>query len=214
MLAFCHSAKLSVCVSHNLCSVSLIYWFLSFYKSSYIESSRLSKPRQRQRRIRAKADHVTDCVFLPAHTTSNERGYTQFVRGLIGSEACRVCFQGGRLLALWRLPLRTLRSRKTLFEEGVLTSIPRSACPLPLKQSGGCARGNHRWIRWREWRRASPYLLPFPLDPAPALWNCKPVPLLFPTGESAQWGGGRGGCRWAFAKLKGAIEWKTVFTFA
>ncbi len=37
-----------------------------------------------------KADHVTYCVFLPVHTTSNEWGHTQFVRCLIGSEACRV----------------------------------------------------------------------------------------------------------------------------
>ncbi len=47
----------------------------------------MSKPRQRQKNIREKADHVTDCVLLPAHTTSNERGYTQFGRGLIGCEA-------------------------------------------------------------------------------------------------------------------------------
>ncbi len=52
-----------VCVSHDLCSVSLIYCCLSCYKSSNIESSRMSKPRQRQRNIRAKADHVIDYVF-------------------------------------------------------------------------------------------------------------------------------------------------------
>ncbi len=55
------SKALCVCVSHYLCSVSLIYC-LSCYKSSNIESSRMSKLRQRQRNIRAKADHVTDCV--------------------------------------------------------------------------------------------------------------------------------------------------------
>ncbi len=33
-------------------------------------------------------------VFLPAHTTSNERGYTQFVPGLTGSEASRVGSRG------------------------------------------------------------------------------------------------------------------------
>ncbi len=58
-------------------------------------NSRMSKLRQRQRNIRVKTEHVTDCVFLPAHTTSNERGYTQFVHGLIGSEACRVASRGG-----------------------------------------------------------------------------------------------------------------------
>ncbi len=76
-----------MCVSHDLCSVSVIYCCLSSYNSSNIESSIMSKLRQRQR---AKANHVTDCVFLPAHTTSNELGYTQFVRGLNGWEVCRV----------------------------------------------------------------------------------------------------------------------------
>ncbi len=94
-LAFSHSAKLCVSVSHDRCSVSLIYYCLSSYISSNIEISRMSKPRQRQMNIRAKAVHVTDCVFLPAHTTSNEQGYTQFVHGLIGSEAYRVCSRGG-----------------------------------------------------------------------------------------------------------------------
>ncbi len=32
-----------------------------------------------QRQIRAKVDHVTDCVFLPAHAISRA-GYTQFLR--------------------------------------------------------------------------------------------------------------------------------------
>ncbi len=63
-LAFCHSAKLCVFVSRDICSVSLIYCCLSSYNSSNMESSSMSKPRQRQRNIRAIADHVTDCVFL------------------------------------------------------------------------------------------------------------------------------------------------------
>ncbi len=104
-----------MCVSHDVCSVSLIQCCLSSYNSSNIESTRMSKPRQRQRNIRTKADHVTDCVFLPAHTTSNERRYTHFVHGLIGSEACRVGSRGGPHCE--SLPLRTLRSWKTLFEE-------------------------------------------------------------------------------------------------
>ncbi len=64
------SKALCVCVSHDVCSVSLIQCCLSSYNSSNIESTHMSKPRQRQRNIRTKADHVTDCVFLPAHTTS------------------------------------------------------------------------------------------------------------------------------------------------
>ncbi len=141
------SKALCVCVSHNLCSVSLIYCFLSCYKSSNIESSCISKPKQRQRSIRAKADHVTDCVFLPAHTTANERGYTQFVRDLIGSEARRVgsrggfhcvCFATGKLSFLVvPAPLppsrsvgRCLRESQMDQMEGMKTGEPLSSfCP-------------------------------------------------------------------------------------
>ncbi len=185
------SKALCVCVSHDLCSVSLIYCFLSCYKSSNIESSCISKPKQRQRSIRVKADHVTDCVFLPAHTTANERGYTQFVRDLIGSEACRVGSRGG--------------FHCVCFATGKLSFLVVPA-PLPPSRSGGCVCGNRRWIRWREWRRASPYLLSVPTDLAPALWDWKPAPRFFPPEKGLDAppvffrGGGRGGCRWAFAK--------------
>ncbi len=47
----------------------------------------MSKPRQRQS-IRAKADQVTECVFLPAHTTQKRRGWLcfsplQYIRPII-----------------------------------------------------------------------------------------------------------------------------------
>ncbi len=63
---------LCVCQSYLLLFVML--------QASNIESSRMSKLRQRQRNIRAKADHVTDCVckkkiyiyiVLPAHTAKS-----------------------------------------------------------------------------------------------------------------------------------------------
>ncbi len=66
-------------------------------------------PKKRQRQsIRAKADHITDCVFLPAHTSSNERAE---------GPHCE-----------W-LPLCTLSSWKALLRSGAFTSIPRSAGP-------------------------------------------------------------------------------------
>ncbi len=64
--------------------------------------------KQVLRQIKAKSDCVIDCVFLPAHAISRA-GYTQSVCGLLGREKCRV---------------GTLRSRKALFEEEALTSVP------------------------------------------------------------------------------------------
>ncbi len=78
--------------------------------------------------------------------------------------------------------------------------------PLPPRWSGRCARENHRWIRWKEWRWASPYLLPFPSDPAPTLWDRKPAPRFFPPEKGLDappvffQGEGQGGRRWAFTK--------------
>ncbi len=130
----------------------------------------MSKTRKRQRNIRAKADHVTDCVFFPTNTSSNKRGYTQFVRGLIGSGFPCICFASGEN-SLWG---GSFHQR----------SLPVPT-PLPPRRSGGCARGNYRWIRWREWRRASPYLLPFPSDPAPASLRseARSEAGFFPSGE-------------------------------
>ncbi len=58
--------------------------------------------------------------------------------------------------------------------------------PLLPRLSGGCTCGVHRWIWLREWRRASPYLLPHPPDPAPALWDRKPALRFLPPGERAR----------------------------
>ncbi len=58
--------------------------------------------------------------------------------------------------------------------------------PIMPRRSSGCARGSRRWIRRREWRRASLYLLPFSSIPAPALWDRKPAPRCLPSGEWAR----------------------------
>ncbi len=58
-------------------------------------------PRQRQN-TRAKAIHITDCVCVSLLKLQNVMsGDTQFVRGLLGSEARRVGSRGGRLPVLW-----------------------------------------------------------------------------------------------------------------
>ncbi len=65
-----------------------------------------------------------------------------------------------------QLPIHTLGSRRTLFEEGVFA---------PLRRSGGCTRGARNWIWQRDLRRLNPYLCPHLPDPLPVLWVRKPV---------------------------------------
>ncbi len=187
--AFCHSAKHSVCVIHVY-----VLWVLFTVVCQVTQASESSS-----------IDHVIDCVFLPAHVISRA-GYTQFVRGLIGSEACRVGSRGGRLpafLSCFHCVCLTPGGKLSLRREfsPAFLAVP---APLPPMWSGGCARGNCRWIRWREWRRARPYLLPFPSDPAPILWDRKPDPQFLPSEKGLDAppvffrGGGQGGRRWAF----------------
>ncbi len=106
----------------------------------------------------ARADCITGCAFLLANVYLYW-GYTQSVCCLLESRALRVSSRG-----------RLLGHLSVLF--------------LPM-QSVGCARGNRRWIRWRERRQAIPYLLPFPSDPAPTHWVQKPAPRFLTTGERA-----------------------------
>ncbi|KAL0147294.1 hypothetical protein M9458_057396 [Cirrhinus mrigala] len=86
----------------------------------------------------------------------------------LGAEHAASALEGADYPHCERLPLRTLRSRKALFEEGAFTSVP-------LRRSGCCTRGVRSWICWRVWRRVTPYLLPHPADPSPVPRVRKPA---------------------------------------
>ncbi len=113
---------------------------------------------------------------------------------LVGAD-CPLCER----LSLRMLALRGLSLRRELSPAFLAVPTPHSA-----RRSGGCARGNRRWIRWRGRRRASPYRLPFPSDTAPALWDWKSALQFLPTRESAR----RSAClpprRWT---------WRTLMSF-
>ncbi len=61
-----------------------------------------------------------------------------------------------------------------------LAAFPTARVPGLQRQRGDCGHGVCRWIWQREWRRASPYLLPHPPDPAPPLRDRKPAPRFLP----------------------------------
>ncbi len=135
----------------------------------------MSKLRQRQRNIRVKADHVTDCVCSSPPTlqrVKRARLHTVCAMVWLGVKHAESALEGADCPHYEWLPLRMLRSRgeNSLWGGSFFTSVPRSTCPASAEAELARA-GNCRWIRWREWRRASPYLLPFPSVPVPALWD-------------------------------------------
>ncbi len=137
--AFCHSATATLCVSVDLCCES--YLVLSVFTST--QNKLHDGYKCNKTSTWARADHITVCV-LSAWEQSKQ---SQLSRELTARCHC-VCSLS-----------------EAFFEKGAFACVPRGAGPAFTKkrQSGGCARGNRRWIRWRERRRASPYLLPFPI---------------------------------------------------
>ncbi len=136
-----------------------------------------------EKTVKGETDRVLDCVFLPVLATSRVGIHTvcawsawerstqsrllreptvRIVRG------CHcVCFAPGGLF---------LRGEPS---PAFLTVL----APLPPRRSGSCTRGVRSWIWRREWRRASPYLLPHLPDPLPTLWVRKPVLRFLPPRE-------------------------------
>ncbi len=135
----------------------------------------------------ARADRITGCVFLHANKLSLLGIHTeQSKQSQFSREPIVTTYARSRRLSLRKEP-----------------SPAFLAVPIPLspRQSGGCARGNRSWIRWRERRWASSYLLPFPSDSTPALWVRKPALRFLPPRERTR----RSAClpprRWTWLAL-------------
>ncbi len=103
-------SSLCVCQSH-ICSVSL-FTVVCQRKIGNKKEREKEKTRKQtyQRQIRAKVDHVTDCVFLPAHVIS-WAGYTQFVRWSDWEWSMQKRLSRPDCPHYEWLPLRMLRSR-------------------------------------------------------------------------------------------------------
>ncbi len=149
--------------SKALCVSVTIYesylQLLSSYNSSNIERFRMSKPmtKRKEHKGESKSSYrlcVPPCPhyikWAGIHTVCAWSDWGWSMQSIVSGFHC-VRFAPGNL------------SLRREFSPAFL-AVP---APLRPKQSGGCAHGNRRWIRWREWRWASPYLLPFPSDPAP-----------------------------------------------
>ncbi len=64
-------------------------------------------------------------------------------------------------------------------------ALPATLVPHLLRQRGDCGRGVCKCISWREWRWASPFLLPPPWYPAPPRVRKHALmePFFYPQGE-------------------------------
>ncbi len=137
--AFCHSATATLCVSVDLCCES--YLVLSVFTST--QNKLHDGYKCNKTSTWARADHITVCV-LSAWEQSKQ----------------------SQLSRSW-LPVVTAYARSRRLSLRKEPSPAFLAVPVLLSRKKGRAVaalvGIARWIRWRERRRASPYLLPFPI---------------------------------------------------
>ncbi len=119
-----------MCLSHSVCSVSPIYCCLS---KSHMQKKKKTPACQRhllKQDFKAKVDHVIDCLCVVC----------------LGVKHAESAHEGADCPHCERLLLRTLHSRRALFEEGAFTSFPRSAGPASAEASGGCISGGRSWM--------------------------------------------------------------------
>ncbi|MCJ8739459.1 hypothetical protein PDJAM_G00047420 [Pangasius djambal] len=141
----------------------------------FVLSEACLRPRTKLSIKRARADSVLGCVFLPARAILRAGIHTVFALSVWErSTQSRLSREPAARIASVCRCARFTPGRLSLRRESSLACL---AVPAPLlpRQSGGCTRGARRWIWRREWRRASPFLLPHPPDPLSALWVRKPV---------------------------------------
>jgi len=185
----CSRRQLSVIQQISLC-VSVTYMFCESYLLLFVKVTQASKAPACQRHhlklIRAKVDHVIDCVFLPAHVIS---------RAGIHTVCAWSAWEWSTQSWLLRGPAVRIVSgyHCVHFAPGGFSSR-REPSPAflallgspPLRRSGGCIRGVRSWIWQMEWRRTGPYLRPLLPDPLPVLWDRKPVLRFLPLREWTQ----------------------------
>ncbi len=167
------SKALCVCQS-RICSVSPIYCCLSSYTSIW-------------KLQHVKVDHIIDCVLLPAHIISRAV-YTQFVRGLIGSEACRIGSRGGRLPAFLSgfHCVCFAPGGKILFEEGVFTSVPRSTCPASAEVERWLCSWESQMDQMEGMKTGEPLSSSFPFRSSAHSLRSEARPAVLPPGERAR----------------------------
>ncbi len=136
---------ISVCVSHDLCSVSLIYCCLSSYNHPATYKAPVClKPRPRQ--IRVKAGHVTDCVFLLANATSRTGIHTVCAWSAWERSTQSRLSRGPTARIASGFPcIRFAPGRLSLRREPSPAFLTVLA-PLPPRRSGSCTRGVRSWI--------------------------------------------------------------------
>ncbi len=115
-------------------------------------------------------------MFLPASVTSLQVTHTTCVRSALerGIHNWISRESAVRIVNVWQCTgsapgrLSSMRGKPS-------PAFPTVLVPLPPRRSGIDTRGDCNLNCWREWRRASPYLLPHPSDSAAAPRDWKPA---------------------------------------
>ncbi len=131
----------------------------------------------------------------------------------LGVKHAKSALEGAGCPHCERLPLRTLRSQRVLFEEGAFTSVPRGAGPA----SAEAERRLHSWgsqfdlAEGMDTGRSLSSSLsslsgPYPHlpDPLPVLWDQKPILRFLPLRERAQ--------RFSYLPPRGKI-WRALIIY-
>ncbi len=130
-------SKLSMCV-HSIIVVCL-------WKSGILLSLWQAK-------IGKWTSNLSGCVFLPARVLLRV-GIHSLCVACQGAEHARSALKGAHCPHCVRLMMRMLRSQRALFEEGALSSVPRSSDPTSAKaEPCQCCR-HIKLTCWKRWTR-------------------------------------------------------------
>ncbi len=130
----------------RICSVSPIYCCLSkSHKQKKKKNSSMSKASFKADNKGKSRSRYRLCVPpCPRYITSGDTHSLCVV--CLGVKHAESALEGADCPHCERLLLRTLHSRRALFEEGAFTSFPRSAGPASAEASGGCISGGRSWM--------------------------------------------------------------------
>ncbi len=139
----------SFCCSVSSLCVFILFIVVCLWKSGILLSLWQAK-------IGKWTSNLSGCVFLPARVLLRV-GIHSLCVACQGAEHARSALKGAHCPHCVRLMMRMLRSQRALFEEGALSSVPRSSDPTSAKaEPCQCCR-HIKLTCWKRWTRGRRY---------------------------------------------------------